>query len=89
MFEDEIKFVTGRSLNSVATDIRRDLEWTRVSVSRWTDDNGHTVHYLHDAAQLRGIRNSRVFLLPGFDERDNWWELDDMMRARGSEREVL
>lgn len=89
MLDDEVKFVTGASLNSIATDIRRDLHWDRVSAHRWRDENDQIITYLHDASQLRGIRRSRVYLLPGYDDRDNWWELQDAMRERGSEIEFI
>lgn len=89
MLDDEVKFVTGKSLNSVAIDIRRDLHWSRLSGTRWEDENGQAIRYLQDPSQLHGLRNIRVYLLPGYDQRDNWWELSDMMTARGAEFEVL
>jgi hypothetical protein len=79
------KFVTGHNHASVCTDLNRDYGWKRVSRDVWEDDDGDPVKYLHSPSQLHGTRGALVYLAAGYDERDNWWALQDMMRSRECE----
>lgn len=86
---DEYAFIVGYSLSSIATDVWRGHGWQRMSLTSWKDDDGRLVRYLDHPEKLHGTKGILVYLAPGFDQRDNWWKIDDAMRDRDCERIVL
>lgn len=83
----DIAFIVGKSAGSIDDEARRTHGWQRMSVTTWRDTDGQTVIYLHDPIQLSGApQGLLVYLAYGFDQRDNWSAIDDMMRRRDCER---
>jgi hypothetical protein len=76
-------------IEAIATYAWRDLGWQRMSLTSWKNEDGVLVKYLDRAEQLHGTRAILVYLAPGFDQRDNWWKLDEMMQQRDCERIYL
>lgn len=86
----DIAFVVGHSLSSVTTDVWRGHGWQRMSRTTWENDDGQVVHYLSEPKQLHGVPyGTIVYLAPGYEQRDNWWKLDDMMRRQECDRMEL
>ena len=84
-----IHFVVGFSLGSIARDAA-DLDWQRVSANRWHDENDNLIIYLNDPRLLHGCRRgTRVYIFPGAERRDDFWELQDMMQMRECECEYF
>lgn len=80
-------FIIGANHSAVSTDIRLDLGWSRLSRDTWQDDDGRTVHYLYSSDKLRGRpKGTVVYLMPGFDERQDWWQIDDILRHLDCDR---
>lgn len=86
----DIAFIVGYSAGSIDTDVRRGHGWKRMSLTSWQNDEGQIVHYLNDPKQLHGIPyGTMVYLAPGYNDRKDWWALDDMMRKRECDRMEL
>lgn len=84
---NDTAFITGASLSSIQTDIRLGYGWSRTSRDTWEDDEGRRVIYLNEARKLHGCpKGCVVYLAPGYSDRDDWWEIQDVMRVRECEQ---
>lgn len=83
-------FIVGASLASISTDLRLDWGWKRISRDSWQDDDGRKVVYLNDPRDTDGCRKGTiVYLAPGFDQRPDWWKIDEALQRRDCERIIL
>lgn len=86
----ETAFIVGASLASISTDLRLDHGWLRCDRTSWWDEDGRKVVYLSDPFKLQGMpKGTLVYLAPGFNQRDDWWRLDEALQRRDCERIIL
>lgn len=86
----DIAFIVGLNAGNVNDDVQRGHGWKRMSATSWEDDNGYLVIYLNHPRQLDGVPyGTLVYLAAGYDQRDDWWKLDDAMRRQECDRMEL
>lgn len=85
-----VAFIIGTNLSTIANQAKLDLGWKRIDLKRWEDLEGREVRYVRDKIDLLGFPDgSLVYLIDGYDERSDWYELDDMLTTRKFERRYL
>lgn len=86
----EVAYIVGFDYRSVVAFARDDLGWRRVEPGMWIDDDGRYVRLVRNAETFQRVSaGRRVYLVGSFDQREDWWEVDDAIRARGCERFYL
>lgn len=86
----ETAFIVGFNYSHVAHFARDDLGWAHLEKGVWQDDDGRLVRYVRHASDFDGRPSGvRVYLVGAFDQREDWWTLDDAIRERGCERHYL
>ena len=83
-------FIVGVTAARIDDEVRRELGWPRINLTTWEDDDGRHVKYLNDPAQLHGVEAGTIcYLAKGFDERDDWHELETAILERQMDQQPL
>ena len=89
MYGDDIVFVVGLNLRSVAQYALNDIGWVRTAPRYFEDSDGRTIKYVVSADDLNGYQGNLIYLIDGYNLRDDWYEIDERISERGFERHFL
>ena len=83
MDEPADAFIVGETLPEVSNYAHLDLGWERLSATIWADDEGNEVRYVTQSNRLLNAdRGATVYLVGSYYDRDDWYEIEEIIETQ-------